>query len=194
MAELIDTLDPALIANPAFSGVQKLVDVGGGDGSLLVALLDKHPTIHGVLFDLPQVVETARERIRAAGLASRCEIIAGSAFDGVPENADGYMLSRVLHDWDDERALAILRNCRRAIASEGKLFVVERILPDRFEPSEVAQSVAMTDLTMMVMTGGRERSRAEFRALLEDARFGINEVHVTASGVALVEAVAVPLA
>lgn len=188
MAALASALDPALVASAAFARVRELVDVGGGDGSLLIALLERHPTLRGVLFDLPPVVARARAHIDAAGLATRCRVVAGDAFESAPEGADGYLLSRVLHDWNDERAAAILRNCRRAIAPDGRLFVVERILPERFGASPDVQAAALADLTMMVMTGGRERTLEGYRTLLEAARFRLEGVERAASGVALIEA------
>ena len=188
MAALARGLDPALIASTGFAGVRSIVDVGGGDGSLLVALLQHHPAMRGVLFDRPNVVGDARARIDDAGLAARLTVVAGDAFDSVPGGADGYVLCQVLHDWSDERAGVILRNCRRAIAPGGKLFVIERLLPESFDPSQAARSVAMADLTMMVMTGGRERTIEGFRALVESAGFRMVNVERTASGPALIEA------
>lgn len=188
MAALASGLDLALIASAAFAGVKRLVDVGGGDGSLLVALLGQHPSMRGVLFDLPHVVADARARIDQAGLGSRCEVVAGDAFDSVPGGADGYVLCQVLHDWSDERAGAVLRSCRRAVAAGGRLFVIERLLPERFEASPAARSAAMADLTMMVMTGGRERTAGGFRSLLESAGFHTETVERTASGLALIAA------
>ncbi|MGA8030965.1 MAG: methyltransferase, partial [Casimicrobiaceae bacterium] len=171
MAALARGFDPALVASPAWAGVRTIVDVGGGDGSLLVALLRAHPAMHGVLFDLPHVVPDGSARIDDAGLASRCTAVAGDAFESLPGGADGYVLCQVLHDWSDERAGIILRNCRRAIAPGGRLFVIERLLPERFDASPGARSAAMADLTMMVMTGGRERTAEGFRVLLESAGF-----------------------
>ena len=191
MAALTRGLDPALVASAAFAGVRSIVDVGGGDGSLLVALLRQHPAMRGVLFDLPQVAGDARARIDAAGLAARCTVVAGDAFDSVPGGADGYVLCQVVHDWSDERAGVILRNCRRAIAPCGKLFVIERLLPECFDASPAARSAAMADLTMMVMTGGRERRIEGFRSLLASAGFGVAGVEPFASGPALIEALPV---
>ena len=187
MAALARGFDPALVASPAWAGVRTIVDVGGGDGSLLVALLRAHPAMHGVLFDLPHVVPDGSARIDDAGLASRCTAVAGDAFESLPGGADGYVLCQVLHDWSDERAGIILRNCRRAIAPGGRLFVIERLLPERFDASPAARSAAMADLTMMVMTGGRERTAEGFRVLLESAGFRMGKVERIASGPALIE-------
>ncbi|MGE5088235.1 MAG: methyltransferase [Candidatus Levyibacteriota bacterium] len=188
MAALAGGLDPAIIGSAAFAGVQSLVDVGGGDGSLLVALLARHSAMRGVLFDLPHVVADARARIDRAGLAARCEVVAGDAFDSVPGGADGYVLCQVLHDWSDERAGAVLRSCRRAIAEGGRLVVIERVLPERFDPSPAARSAAMADLAMMVLTGGCERTVDDFRSLLESAGFRMGTVERSASGLALIGA------
>lgn len=187
MAALTHGFDPALVASAAFADVRSIVDVGGGDGSLLVALLRQHPAMRGVLFDLPQVVGDAHARIDAAGLAARCTVVAGDAFDSVPGGVDAYVLCQVVHDWSDERACVILRNCRRAIAPGGKLFVIERLLPECFDASPAPRSAAMADLTMMVMTGGRERTIEGFRSLLASAGFGVTRVEPTASGPALIE-------
>ena len=187
MAALTHGFDAALIASPAFAGVRSIVDVGGGDGSLLVALLRQHPAMRGVVFDLPQVVGDARALIDAAGLAPRCTVVAGDAFDSVPGGADGYVLCQVVHDWSDDRARVILRNCRRAVAPGGKLFLIERLLPECFDASPAARSAAMADLTMMVMTGGRERTIEGFRCLLASAGFGVARVEPSASGPALIE-------
>ncbi len=187
MAALVRRVDPALIASEAWAGVRSIVDVGGGDGSLLVALLREHPTMHGVLFDLADVVDDGRARIDDAGLAARCTAVAGDAFESLPGGADGYVLCQVLHDWSDERAGVILRNCRRAITPGGRLFVIERLLPERFDASPAARSAAMADLTMMVMTGGRERTAEGFRVLLASAGFRMGRVERIASGPALIE-------
>jgi hypothetical protein len=192
MAALTRAFDPGLTANAAFGGVRTLVDVGGGDGSLLLSLLEQQPQMQGVLFDLPRVVVDAQRKCGDAREASRCRFVAGDMFDRVPAGADGYLLSRILHDWDDARAATILDNCRRAVAPSGKLWVIERLLPERFEVSPAAQSAALADLAMMVMTGGRERTADEFRSLLERAGFALRRVEAMPSGVALIEAFALP--
>lgn len=180
-------VDAVLEAYP-FSAFRRVADLGGGVGKLLVALLSAHPGMDGVLFDLPHVAEGARERIASAGLADRCEVLGGDIFAGVPEGADAYVLSRVIHDWDDARALAILRNCRRAMPRDGRLLLIERILPARAEPSATVRSLLVSNLMMMVMNGGGERTEEEYRALLRAAGFAPAKVTPTRTAVSVIEA------
>ena len=121
-------------------------------------------------------------------MAPRCDVARGDFFDAVPAGADGYLLSRILHDWDDERARAILIRCRRAIAAGGKLVVIERLLPERFDSSMPAQTAALGDLAMMVITGGRERTLDEFRTLLARSGFRFLRHERMPSGLGLIEA------
>src|SRR2546430_1581186 len=118
---------------------RRIVDVGGGQGLLLAAILRRHPSAQGVLFDLPQVVEQAKEVLQGAGVADRCELVGGDFFQEVPSGGDAYVLKVVLHDWDDERARRILSNCRKAMGEDGRLLVVERVIPERLEPTFVDQ-------------------------------------------------------
>jgi hypothetical protein len=187
MAALAGKFDEALLVDPAFARVRCLVDVGGGDGSVLLALLHRHPTVRGVVFDRPHVVGAARARIDEAGLGQRCDVAAGDAFESVPRG-DAYLLCRVLHDWDDERARAVIDRCGRAAEPDARLFVIERLLPERFDTSHAARAAAFADLAMMVMTGGRERTSREFGHLLGSAGFRMLRVAPSASGLALVEA------
>ena len=188
MAALANIFDPEIVESDAFARVRQLVDVGGGDGSLLLSLLRHHSSLLGVLFDLPHIIAGAESRVDASGMAPRCEVTGGDFFDSVPAGADGYLLSRVLHDWDDERARAILNNCRCAMTAGGKLVVIERLLPERFDVSMPAQTAALADLAMMVMTGGRERTLDEFRMLLERAGFRLTRHKRMHSGMGLIEA------
>ena len=155
--------------------MQRVVDVGGGYGALLAAILTAHPGVRGVLFDLPQAIEGARTHLSNAGLADRCELIAGDFFESLPNGADAYLLKAVLHDWDDQKSRAILLNCRRAIPLNGKLLLIEQIVPDRFEACSLHHAIAWADLTMLVEFGGRERTLREFRDLLEIIRIQINQ-------------------
>jgi len=163
------------------------VDVGGGTGTLLAAVLGKCPDATGVLFDLPEVAEQAQPAIGAAGLAGRCEILAGDFFESVPEGGDAYVLSWILHDWDDERAEAILRNCRAACAPGAHLVIVETILPPGDEP----HFGKVLDVAMLVVTGGRERTEAEYAGLLERAGFRFSAAVPTPSPMTVLDAVAV---
>jgi O-methyltransferase/methyltransferase family protein len=179
-------IDAVLEAYP-FSAFRRVADLGGGVGKLLVALLSTHPGMEGLLFDLPHVAESARERIASAGLASRCEVLGGDIFAGVPEGADAYVLSRVIHDWSDDRAYAILKNCRRAMPRHGKLLLIERILPARAKPSPVVRSLLASDLMMMVMNGGGERTEEEYRILLQAVGFAPAKITPTKTAMSVIE-------
>jgi hypothetical protein len=152
--------------------LHRLVDVGGGHGTALAAVLKASPTLSGVLFDLPHVVVGARPVLEAAGVSGRCEIVAGDMFTTVPAGGDAYLLARVLWNWDDERASRILVNCQRAMPSEGRLLIIELVLPDGPRPAISAYS----DLNLLLEFGGRLRSEGEFRVLLETAGFRVMRV------------------
>jgi len=156
---------PAILSAYDFARFERIVDVGGGQGILLAGLLAASPRAHGVLYDLPNVVIDA-EALRRPGIAERCEIIAGDFFESVPANGDAYILSRVIHDWDDTAALKILGNCRRVIRSDGRLFLVEGIAkpPNEPDPNKFLD-------VWFIGGGGRERNEDEFRALLQAGGF-----------------------
>jgi SAM-dependent methyltransferase len=179
----------AIVEAYDFSGLSRIVDVGGGQGALLTAILQGAPEARGVLFDLPPVVAAARARIESAGLGYRCEVVAGDCFEGVPAGGDAYVLKVVLHDWDDARALAILRNCRRACAPGARVLVIEPVMPDRMDSSDRARDIALADLNMLVGTGGRERTEAEFHALYHRAGFRLVTVIPTSSSLSIVEGI-----
>ena len=171
----------ALARGYDFSKVERLVDVGGGEGGLLCTVLEAHPHLQGVVFDLPSVMEGARERLRDAGLADRAEAVGGDFFQVVPPGADVYVLSWILHDWDDEAALRILANCRTAVESGGRLLVMEMVLPSADEPrsrqaSYLERLAKVTDLEMLAVVGGRERTGAEYEELLGRAGFGLTQI------------------
>lgn len=172
-----------------FAERRRIVDVGGGHGALIAAILNAHPHIHGVLFDLPRAIEGVRPNLASAGLSDRCELVGGDFFDSVPANADTYLLKAVIHDWDDERSTIILRNCRRAIPQDGKLLLIERIMPRRFEASSLHHAIARADLTMLVAQSGRERTEAEFSQLLSSSGFKLARVIATRTEFNLIEAV-----
>jgi orsellinic acid C2-O-methyltransferase len=154
-----------------FSDARCIVDVGGGHGELLAAILRAHPAARGVLFDLPHAIDGAAAALARSGVRERCDGVAGSFFDGVPAGGDAYLLKSVLHNWDDERCAAILRRCREAMSPRARLYIVERMLPERLDTSQRHQSMARSDLNMLVALAGRERSEAEFGALLRAAGF-----------------------
>ena len=168
----------ALLAAYDFGQFTRVVDVGGGRGAFLTNILQRHPSVGGVLFDQPQVVDGAERGLRAAGVANRCQIVGGDFFvDALPKGADAYILGNILHDWENDKAMAILGNCRRAIMDEGKLLVIEReLLP----PNEGVEA-KFSDLNMLVETGGQERSTEEYAALLAAAGFRLLGVIPTES-------------
>jgi hypothetical protein len=167
-----------------FSPIGKLIDVGGGHGTLITAILKAHPTLTGVLFDVPPVAEGARQRIEAAGVAGRCELVGGSFFESVPGGGDAYLLANVILDYDDDRALKILKNCHRAMAGRGKLLLVESVI----SPGNEASFSKLVDVLMLVITGGRGRTEAEFHALLAVAGFRLTQIIPTPSEMSVIEA------
>ena len=167
-----------------FSQVQTVADVGGAHGVLLAAILRANPKARGILFDLPHVIDTAKPVIAAEGLANRCELISGDFFKEVPPGADAHLLKQIIHDWDDERALLILKNCHRALRPSGRVLLVEMLIPPDGSPSPVK----FIDLNMMVLLGGRERAEAEYDALLRKAGFKAPRFIPTASTFVIIEA------
>jgi hypothetical protein len=164
-----------------FVEVRHLVDVGGGQGGMLVALLIAAPGARGTLFDLPAGLIGARHHLATAGVVGRVDLVAGDFFESVPAGGDVYLLRRVVHNWPDEQAIAILANCRKAIgAQQARLLVADMIMPERPVPGPAEEEAVFTlDLHMLVLLGARERTASEFRVLLEAAGFRIDEVLAT---------------
>jgi hypothetical protein len=173
MTELTTSVAPTVAGAYDFSASSTLVDVGGGHGQMLASILQSHPTLHGVLFDLPHVVAGAAPLLEEAGVADRCQVIGGDAFTAVPADYDAYLLSRVIHDWDDERAIAILTRCHQVMKPQGKVLLVERVIPTDRTP---ALHVLESDVIMLVAPGGKERTEAEYRALLGAASFELTQL------------------
>ena len=167
-----------------FSGFKKVVDVGGGHGGLITSILKNNSHVRGVLFDAPQVIEGARPKIEAAGLADRCETVSGDFFKSVPAGGDAYVMKWIIHDWDDQKAVTILRNCRNEMQPNGKLILVDCVVPETNEP----HFSKFIDLNMLVMTGGKERTEEEFEELLADAGFKLLRVIPTDVPTSIVEA------
>lgn len=183
------TVAGAVTAAYDFSGHSRVVDVGGGQGRLIAAILQANPRLRGVLFDLPGVVAGAARVLAEAGVADRCEVVGGDMFAAVPGGGDVYVLSRVLHDWDDERAIAILANCRRAMSgAAARLLLIERVPPDGVDTAPATQAMLLSDLNMLVRTGGRERTKAEYGTLLGVAGLRLSQVMQTDTQVSLVVA------
>jgi ubiquinone/menaquinone biosynthesis C-methylase UbiE len=172
-----------------FAGMRRIVDVGGGHGALITTILEAYPRMNGVLFDLPHAIEGVRSRLESTGLTKRCELISGDFFDSIPPNADAYLLKTVIHDWDDERCAIILRNCRRAIPQNGKLLLIERVVPRRFAPSSLHHAIARADLTMLVAHSGRERTEVEFNQLFDSSGFKLDRLIETGTEFSVLEGV-----
>ncbi len=156
-----------------FSGIHHLVDVGGGHGLLLATVLQAYPGMRGIVFDRSEVVAGASTVLRGAGVATRCEIIAGDFFESVPAGADAYILRQIIHDWDDDQAIHILKNCRRSLHGQGKLLVVERRVGHDYRQ---ALPVLSVDLQMLVNLGGGERTDEEYGALFAAAGFQLTTI------------------
>ena len=187
MTSLTSAFDAAVTAAYDFSRLGTLVDVGGGQGALISSILAANPALRGILFDIPPVIESARGRIGEAGLAGRCALVAGDFFASVPAGGDAYVLKWVIHDWDDEHGVAILGSCRRAMARDGRLLLVERVVPERIDQSADTQGIVLGDLNMLLWTGGRERTAAEYRALLASGGFTLARIVPTATQLSIIE-------
>jgi hypothetical protein len=179
---------PAAAKAYDFAGVQHVIDVGGGHGRVLASILKAHPHLRGTLFDVPRVVAGAHAFLAKEGVADRCKVAEGDMFASVPTGGDLYVLSHIIHDWDDERARAVLQACRRAMAPSTKLLILDRVLPERVEPNPVVQGDMLFDLMMMVWTGGRERTASEFQALLGTAGLRMVRIIPMQTADSLVEA------
>jgi hypothetical protein len=179
------TEPPAVAAAYDFSAFHTIADVGGSTGNLLATILSRHPGPRGILFDLPHVVREAPAFLQQRGLADRIRIEGGSFFDGAPAGADAYILSHVIHDWNEEQCLTILGHCRRAMPPGGRLLLVEMVLPEGDTP----HPGKLLDLLMLTVPGGEERTPSQYSALLDQAGFQMTRVVPTASLVSIVEAV-----
>jgi hypothetical protein len=162
---------PAIVSAYDWRSLGHVVDVGGGDGTLLIALLSEYPTLRGTVIELPAPADAARNALRAAGFADRAEVVTGSFFDPLPPGAGGYVLSAIIHNWDDEAARAILRRCGEAAGAGGRIFVVEKIGADGESPR------TEMDLRVLAYFGGRERGLADLTALAADAGLRVAAVH-----------------
>lgn len=167
-----------------FSQFGTIVDVGGGHGGLITSILEKNPQVKGILFDAAEVIEGARPKIEAAGLADRLETVAGDFFKSVPEGGDAYLMKWIIHDWDDEKSNTILRNIRSRMQPNSKLILVDCVVPETNDP----HFSKFIDLNMLVMTGGKERTEKEFAQILEAAGFKLLRVIKTDVPHSIVEA------
>jgi hypothetical protein len=187
MSERTAAFAPSVAEGYDFSDIRTVVDVGGGKGTLLVEILRCHAHLSGLLFEIPTVAARADAVLDAADIADRCEVLAGDFFERVPENAECYVLANVIHDWSDDRAIAILRNCRQAMSSAGRVLIVERLIPeDRSDPVPTL----LSDINMLVLTGGQERTNAEYGQLLNAAGFTLGNVQPVAFPYGVIEGLA----
>ena len=187
MTDLSSVEAPAVVATYDFSCFDRIVDVAGGAGGLLAAILASTPKLRGTLFDQPSVIEQAKSDAILAPFGDRCELVGGDFFDAVPVGADAYIMKHIIHDWDDERATKILSNCRRALKPGGKLLVVERVIgpPNAHDPKK------FFDVAMMLLLGGRERSEPEWKALYDVAGFRVTRILPTPAPHSIIEGVPV---
>lgn len=175
-----------------FSRFQRVMDVGGGYGQLLAAILLAYPNVSGVLFDLPRVSEGARKNMADLGLSDRCEVISGSFFETIPAGCDVYLLKSILHDWPDDLSKKILTNIRRVMTGENKILIIDRVYPDHIEVTREHQSIARADLNMMLGPGGLERTESEWRDLFAASGFQIDRIIPLEMGFRLIEASPTP--
>ena len=183
MSSMTAAANEAILSVYDFSQFGKIVDIGGGHGGLITSILTRNPEAKGVLFDAAEVIEGARPKIESAGLGDRCETIAGDFFKAVPAGGDAYVMKWIIHDWEDEKAIRILKNCRQQMRSDARVIIVDCVVPENDQP-DFSKTF---DLNMMVMTGGKERTEAEFRDLLTAAGFELVRVIPTEAPTSIVE-------
>ncbi len=179
----------AVVAAYDFSGAHTIADLGGGHGHLLATILGAYAHLRGVLFDVPQVVAAAEEPLRRAGVLERCRLEGGDFFQVVPGDADLYLLSWILHDWPDDQARRILRTCSTCVRPGARLLLIERVLPERAEPSASVRDALLGDVHMLAVLSGRERTQREFANLLDGSGFSLERVLPTDSPRMILEAV-----
>jgi len=168
-----------------YSRFETLVDIAGGHGILLSRILKANPKLRGILFDLPSVIDGAPELLRQEGVSDRVDLKSGSFFESVPEGADAYIMKHIIHDWNDDSSCKILENIRSVMKSDSKILIVEMVVPPGNEPHP---SKAL-DLMMLIMEGGKERTKEEYATLLQDSRLKLNSIYPTKSPYSIVEAV-----
>ncbi len=183
MSGMTAQANEAILSQYDFAGINTLVDIGGGHGGLITSILQRYPAMNGILFDSPQVIEGAKAPVDASGVGDRCRLVAGNFFESVPEGGNAHILKWIIHDWNDDQSVAILKNCHRALPENGKLILVEAVVPASNEP----HFSKFIDLNMLVMTGGRERTEEEFRALYKTAGFRLTRVVPTDSPFSVIE-------
>ncbi|HJX91005.1 MAG TPA: methyltransferase [Pyrinomonadaceae bacterium] len=183
MSGVTAALNESLRSLYDFSKFKTVVDVGGGHGGLITEILKSNPNAQGILFDAAEVINGSRERLAEAGLSDRCGAVAGDFFKAVPEGGDAYVMKWIIHDWDDERAIKILKNCRAQMGPDARLIIVDCVVPETNEP----HFSKFIDLNMLVMTGGKERTAKEFARLLEASGFKLLQVIPTDQPTSIIE-------
>jgi tRNA A58 N-methylase Trm61 len=173
MVELTRLVTPSILQSYDFSGIRNLMDVGGGSGELLGAIAQQNRKLRGTVFDLPRCAEAASKHLRQIGVDDRVEFVAGDFFKAVPAVAGAIILKSIIHDWDDVRSVTILQNCRKALPGEGRLLLVERLMPEAPTMADEDREQALSDLNMLRGPGGRERTEAQYRELLGQSGFDL---------------------
>ena len=186
MSNLSSMLAYAVLMAYDFTGISSIVDIGGGQGKLLETMLQVNPDMRGTVFDTVSTIQRAKRQLGNNTCDRRCSYVSGDFFTSVPQGADAYLLCGVIHDWDDDRAVTILRNCRRAMSRSGRVLLVEMILPDAVS----ASFSKLLDLNMLMMNGGRERTIAEFCVLLNAAGYAVTRTVPTMAPQSVIEATA----
>lgn len=185
MTSISTAASTAVVDGYDFIGINKLVDVGGGHGMLLSSILEKYPQMSGILIDAPSVIPGTKEAIEARGLSGRCEAVGGDFFASVPAGGDAYIMKHIIHDWNDERASTLLQCCRRQMPPEGKLLVVEMVIPEGNAPS----FGKLMDLEMLVLLRSFERTEAEYGELFNRSGFKLTRIVPTKSAYSVIEGV-----
>jgi hypothetical protein len=189
MQSRTEQIRDAVAAGYDYSALRSIVDVGGGRGTLIAGLLKAHPHIRGTVFDLEAGVAETDAYLTKQGVRDRCDIVTGSFFESVPAGHDAYLMKNIIHDWNDEKSIAILAGCRKAMGPAAKLILVEHVVPDRAEDSAESRRIFMEDVQMMVMLDGQERTADQFGTLMKAAGLRLTKVFQTASVFQLIEGV-----
>jgi hypothetical protein len=188
MGDLTKRTAAALLQAYDFSDIVAIVDVGGGHGALITTILNACSRTNGIVYDLPHCREGATRQFEQTQVGTRCTFVGGSFFDFVPSGGDAYLLKSVLHDWDDEQSLVILSRCREAMTESARLLVIEMIVPEHLGSSPVDGLIVGTDLGVLTMMEGQERTEREYRILLEAARLRVDRIVSTRSAFTIIEA------
>jgi SAM-dependent methyltransferase len=179
-------VDEQIAAHYDFSDTTTIVDIGGGNGSMLRILLSEYPHLKGILFDQPAVIKQSKVSLQAAGLQGRCDVVAGDFFAALPSGGDIYFYKHVLHDWDDDSCIKILRNCRSQMPAGKKILVAEQLI----QPTGPGRSALVLDMVMLALFTGQERTEEEFRQLFVASGFELSRVIPTSTAFSLLEGIA----